>query len=90
MPRTRNVQVPQTVLDGPDDVRIEIYFADAASPNPGQARMIATAKTTTGDAVRADRALAETSLTGPQKAQLRNLLTIAFTDILALENFVAQ
>lgn len=83
MAKARNIQVPQTVQDGANDVAIRFYVTAAGAP-----RVEVQFPTNVGAPVTADRPISDfATLTGAQKTTLRALLTAIRDEALALEGF---
>ena len=88
MPKTRNIQAPQTVLDGANDLSIRFYVADAASSPPNHPRVAVELHTEAGSRINVDRPVSDfTSLSGAQKAALRAALLSIRDEVLTLEGF---
>lgn len=85
MAKTRQVQVPQTVRDGADDLAIRFYV-----PGPGATPRVEVVLSNNGngDPVVIDRPITDfTNLTPANKNALRALLTTVRDQALTLEGF---
>lgn len=87
MAKTRNVQVPQTVPNGTNDLSVTFYISDPASGSVP--RVTFQWKSDQGQPVSVDRPLSDfSSLNGAAKLQLRNSLVSLRDECFTLEGFV--
>lgn len=88
MPKSRNLQVPQTVLDGANDLSIRFYLADAAATPPNHPRVAIELVTIGGERLQVDRPVSDfSSLSGAQKTALRAALLSLRDEALLLDGF---
>jgi hypothetical protein len=90
MKHTKAEQVTRTLRSGKHFRHVQFHWADAAAPKPGATYVRVTVEAQTGDPVRREFALTESSLKKEERQALNGLLESLIAESIAAEGFVEE